>query len=359
MRNILLLLGLILLSLLSACSTSIAGATSETTNGSVSATVVNLDGDVEVGALVSLRHRAFHSQDTAHTTTDSNGVFKFDSITEGNYTIEVVAPKSGFRTKTDWNSAEESSLPTPYLVVKSPGRLFGMVSPAKDQATITLAGLNRQALSDTLGYFSFDSLPDGPLEFLIATKTRDTVLIDTITIKSGQAVNLGTLDTRSAFTKDSVIVADILSLNDIDKSVKSVTVVRSGRIAELRINKLNLDILPPSIMNLRLEVLSLAQNDLIALPPEIGDITTLISIDVSDNELQDLPTSLGKLTACEYLDVASNNLKELPEQLLQMTSMRKLYVNKNHLTSLPSNIYEWVDEYSIDDTWEKSQTLAP
>jgi hypothetical protein len=78
---------------------SVAGATSETTNGTVAATVTYPDGSAASGAAVTLRKNTYlspvaggipkASRDRFETNTDSEGRFEIGSLDSGAYRIEV------------------------------------------------------------------------------------------------------------------------------------------------------------------------------------------------------------------------------------------------------------------------------
>ena len=67
--------------------------------------------------------------------------------------------------------------------------------------------------------------------------------------------------------------------------------------------------------------ISLPNNLLTILPPEVGQLTQLRFLDVRNNLLEDIPTTLGKIATLETLLIEGNPLKELPdEDLLPRTS---------------------------------------
>ncbi len=59
----------------------------------------------------------------------------------------------------------------------------------------------------------------------------------------------------------------------------------------------------------------LRNNQLAALPSEIGQLTALESLDLGGNGLNSLPPEIGQLTALESLDLGRNQLSTLPRQL--------------------------------------------
>eukprot|EP01138_Halocafeteria_seosinensis_P000573 gb/GECG01000588.1/.p1 GENE.gb/GECG01000588.1/~~gb/GECG01000588.1/.p1 ORF type:complete len:173 (+),score=31.59 gb/GECG01000588.1/:1-519(+) len=73
-----------------------------------------------------------------------------------------------------------------------------------------------------------------------------------------------------------------------------------------------------------LEQLNLGQNNLEALPEDIGRLTTLKKLWVDDNKLARLPECIFKLTNLELLKVSNNSIDDVPEDLGSLTSLREL-----------------------------------
>lgn len=101
------------------------------------------------------------------------------------------------------------------------------------------------------------------------------------------------------------------------------------------------------------ETLNLSDRGLTALPPQIGRLTTLISLDLSGNNLTRLPDEIGRLSKLQSLDlgparahrsndhtsgIGANCLTELPSALFQLTELRFLIVRGNCLTTLQDEI---------------------
>jgi internalin A len=81
--------------------------------------------------------------------------------------------------------------------------------------------------------------------------------------------------------------------------------------------------LPPEIGNISLSVLDLRDNDLLSLPPEIGNLDTLQMLNLSGNKLSSLPPEIGNLTRLCYLDVGNNQLRVLPTELAQIQGLEE------------------------------------
>jgi Leucine-rich repeat (LRR) protein len=72
-------------------------------------------------------------------------------------------------------------------------------------------------------------------------------------------------------------------------------------------------------------------NKLSMLPPEIGQLTGLHTLDLSDNKLRMLPPEIGQLTNLEVLKLARNQLRVLPPEAGQLTNLRELNLDGNPL----------------------------
>ncbi len=67
--------------------------------------------------------------------------------------------------------------------------------------------------------------------------------------------------------------------------------------------------------------LNLSGKGLTALPPEIGQLTSLELLNLSDNNLTGLPPEIGQLTSLKWLYLGNNNLTGLPPEIIQLTSL--------------------------------------
>lgn len=77
------------------------------------------------------------------------------------------------------------------------------------------------------------------------------------------------------------------------------------------------------------------------IPPEIGNLINLYSLNLSFNKLSgSIPSQLGNLRDLEYLDVSRNSLSgPIPEELGRCTKLQLLTINNNHFSgNLPATI---------------------
>jgi len=131
---------------------------------------------------------------------------------------------------------------------------------------------------------------------------------------------------------------------------------------ELDLSWLGLTALPPEIGQLTsLQTLDLGNNQLTALPPEVWRLPCLRNLNISGNPLPEIPPELwqkkdwealglgklrltalppeiGQLTSLQTLNLPNNQLTALPPEIGQLTNLQNLYLQNNQLTALPPEI---------------------
>ncbi|EQC28640.1 hypothetical protein SDRG_13718 [Saprolegnia diclina VS20] len=94
--------------------------------------------------------------------------------------------------------------------------------------------------------------------------------------------------------------------------------------------------LPPLLGNLvLLRVLNVASNRLTALPDEIGYCAQLLHLHVQHNYLKAIPKGIQGCQRLELLDASENNLKTLPIEMRKLPEIQTIDVRNNQLVSLP------------------------
>lgn len=112
-------------------------------------------------------------------------------------------------------------------------------------------------------------------------------------------------------------------------------------LMELQLNNNRLTSLPPQIGLLNcLTRLSLDRNELTSLPPQIGDLVSLKELFVEGNFLEWLPSEIGNLKELIELSFEENKLKTLPPEIGRLGKLKALYLESNRLTYLPPQIGE-------------------
>ncbi len=89
--------------------------------------------------------------------------------------------------------------------------------------------------------------------------------------------------------------------------------------------------------------LVLSQNMLTELPPEVGELVQLSSLDVCENRLIRLPDSICRLSHLSSLRARNNCLEGLPETIGEMKKLHTADFAFNCLTSIPKSIGDLVN----------------
>eukprot|EP00736_Rhodelphis_marinus_P001829 Rmarinus@m.8163 len=101
----------------------------------------------------------------------------------------------------------------------------------------------------------------------------------------------------------------------------------------------NLTGVPPSVGTLRsLETLQLIGNRVTSLPDEIGNLAKLRELRLEKNCLQELPASIGSLRELKKLSVYINFLRSLPDEIGGLISLEELRLENNQLQAIPVSI---------------------
>ncbi|MBI3822971.1 MAG: TIR domain-containing protein [Planctomycetes bacterium] len=123
------------------------------------------------------------------------------------------------------------------------------------------------------------------------------------------------------------------------EALKRIEACRLEKWTNLDLSKLDLKTVPPEIGQLTaLLTLELYSNQLTWLPPEIGQLKALKILHLGYNCFTVLPPQIGQLAALTHLFPHNNKLKALPPEIGQLTALTSLYLHDNQLISLPEEI---------------------
>lgn len=101
-----------------------------------------------------------------------------------------------------------------------------------------------------------------------------------------------------------------------------------NHIEKLSLNENNLKELPPEICNLtKLKCLNLNNNYMRVLPQEMNKLSHLQKLGLEGNQLLSLPESIGNLEELEELSVKGCPMRTLPSSLSQLKNLKDIYVN--------------------------------
>jgi len=147
-------------------------------------------------------------------------------------------------------------------------------------------------------------------------------------------------------------------LVEAHKRIESCRKMHSRGYA-LDLSGLGLNALPPEIGHLKaLTTLNLAYNELLALPSEIGHLKALTSLDLANNNLIALPPEIGQLSALTHLYLNLNQLIALPSEIVQLSALVGLYLDGNQLTTLPLEICRLTSLIDLS-VWNNRLTALP
>ena len=79
-------------------------------------------------------------------------------------------------------------------------------------------------------------------------------------------------------------------------------------------------------------------NQLITLPPELGNLTALEWFYCSNNQLTSLPSELGRLTNLSEFDCSHNKLTSLPEEMENLRTLKILNIFDTNITAVPHGL---------------------
>jgi len=128
----------------------------------------------------------------------------------------------------------------------------------------------------------------------------------------------------------------------------------------LDLSRLGLTALPPEIGRLTsLQSLNLWDNQLTALPPEIGQLTSLQSLSLSFNHLTALPPGIGGLTRLQSLYLSHNQLTTLPPEIGGLASLQSLNLEDNGLTALPPELWRLPNLVSLYISFNPLPEIPP
>lgn len=80
-----------------------------------------------------------------------------------------------------------------------------------------------------------------------------------------------------------------------------------------------------------------------AIPPEIGQLSELITLGLKNNQLTSLPKELKELKNLKKLYLSRNNLDQIPKVLLEIKSLKNLHLTGNQIKALPEDLSNFAE----------------
>uniref|UniRef100_A0A1A8IYX8 Leucine-rich repeats and calponin homology (CH) domain containing 1 n=2 Tax=Nothobranchius kuhntae TaxID=321403 RepID=A0A1A8IYX8_NOTKU len=112
------------------------------------------------------------------------------------------------------------------------------------------------------------------------------------------------------------------------------SIISLQSLTSLNLSRNQLGSLPVCLCGLPLRVLNASNNKLVSLPETIGQLCSLMELDISCNEITALPRHIGRLKALRELNVRRNLLCVLPEDLADLPLV-KFDFSCNKVSTIP------------------------
>ena len=109
----------------------------------------------------------------------------------------------------------------------------------------------------------------------------------------------------------------------------------------------------------KLKKLILTKNCLTNLPNSLGELESLVSLQVNGNSLRSLPYSLSRCTTLEELCVDCNQLSSLPNFLARLPNLQSISACRNRLSRLPLHPFVSLKRFYFDSNGQLSVLPYP
>lgn len=380
--------------------TSVCGTGSEVeAKYAVKGTVVYNNGKPVSDAIVRIRPSDYLAMNhcshsfTSDTSTDSKGVFCFNSIESDSFTIEINKGRK-FGKIISLSISQEDTFPIiiPVDTVRPTGSIKGRINlPISDDTlrpVIAIYGVEYIEKSLITQDFTFEGIPEGIYNLRIIPYTGSNLILElhNVEVYQDSTTDVGTLlllmqqffKGCNSFECDSIAVRSILDSNGLyDLPVKSVVSVDpvSLRITALNLPGKSLSTLTKNIGSLSsLEYLNVTRNRISKIPSEIGYLTSLKEIIADSNQILSVPLelcycdSLRKLSLnsnviseigsnitrlkISFFDARNNNIHSLPSNIGMMSELKVMYIDNNIISGLPPSLLSLrMNAFSINNNW--------
>ncbi|XP_018896338.2 uncharacterized protein [Bemisia tabaci] len=146
-----------------------------------------------------------------------------------------------------------------------------------------------------------------------------------------------------------------LTLSDNEILCLSPNIQNFKNLVELDFSRNNISEIPDTIRHLQaLQCLDFSSNPIQSLPEGFIELRNLTVLGLNDMSLVKLPLDFGNLISLESLELRENMLKSLPESFSQLTKLERLDIGDNNIDELPRNIGKlpslvelWIDHNEL------------
>ncbi|KAH3766172.1 STE20 family protein kinase [Pelomyxa schiedti] len=146
-----------------------------------------------------------------------------------------------------------------------------------------------------------------------------------------------------SLTLPPVQLLQLTELQELDLSFNMITSVPFDALAptikDLNLSNNQISVLEPTIAALKPYYLNLSNNSLTLLPSELGQLTSLIRLDLSNNSIEAIPPDmLSKLTSLQELSLCNNMLAIIPPEMPLMPNLSILDISDNYIKEVSATL---------------------
>lgn len=147
---------------------------------------------------------------------------------------------------------------------------------------------------------------------------------------------------------DEAGYVDYLSLDEDNLSALPEEIGLFRKLEELELEGNQLSKLPASMAQLSLlNELELSNNSFSDFPEVVFELTNLIDLEYENNQLKELPDAIGKLVNLEYLYLSGNLLANLPDDVQELTTLIEMFLSENQFEEIPPVLFALSDIESL------------
>ncbi len=294
--------------------------------------------------------------------SDNDGVFMFDSVPRGHYTVECLSTDSLGQVVDCIVDSVDTVTILPYATLlpmaSITGKFIGIKPEGVTDRSVNVIGLERTALVDNEGNFRLNT-PGGWCRLNLHGIDPDNPDIDTLLyLRPGESKRIEPVPRRippcESLACELKEIRGILDSNGITSvDPESAAVIIYDHVVELRLRGLELKFLPLSICRIsRLRVIDIGNNRLKELPFTLKLLRNLEELRADSNEIWMIDASISAIKSLRVLDLSFNKLQSLPEPIIYL-SPAYLDLSGNMLCNIGEATRRWINTYDPD--WEKTQ----
>ena len=138
-----------------------------------------------------------------------------------------------------------------------------------------------------------------------------------------------------------LVEGDTVELLDYLEMIRTIQDCAAAGQQALDLSNRGIAILPPEIGLLsKLITLELNGNRLTSLPVEVTQLKQLAALDLRDNFLADFPPGISRISSLQNLNLSHNRISTLPEEISNLSHLCSLDLSENPISALPDGLFQ-------------------